>query len=58
VIRVVLVRETRGWVAFFCTDPTAAVADVLGCVAGRFSLEIAHAQYPSSNILPDRHQAG
>jgi hypothetical protein len=40
-IRVVLVREPRGWVAFFCTDPAAAVADVLGGVADRFSLETA-----------------
>ncbi len=40
-IRVVLVDEPRGWVAFFCTDPTATVADILGCVADRFSLETA-----------------
>jgi hypothetical protein len=38
-IRVVLVDEPTGWVAFFCTDPTATVADILGCVADRFSLE-------------------
>jgi hypothetical protein len=38
-IRVVLVDEPRGWVAFFCTDPNATVADILGCVADRFSLE-------------------
>ncbi len=38
-IRVVLVDEPSGWVAFFCTDPTAAVADILGLVADRFSLE-------------------
>src|SRR5918995_819576 len=30
VIRVVLVDEPTGWVAFFCSDPTAAVADILG----------------------------
>jgi hypothetical protein len=41
VIRVVLVRERRGWVAFFCTDPAATVADVLSAVADRFSLETA-----------------
>ena len=41
VIRVVLVKETRSWVAFFCTQPDATVADVLGCVADRFSLETA-----------------
>lgn len=39
-IRVVLVAEPGGWVAFFCSDPTAGVADILGNVAGRFSLEI------------------
>ena len=39
-IRVVLVDEPNGWVAFFCTDTAATVADILGCVAGRFSLEI------------------
>ncbi len=38
-IRVVLVDEPKGWVAFFCTDQAATVADVLGCVADRFSLE-------------------
>ena len=37
----VLVDEPRGWVAFFCTDPRASVADVLGLVADRFSLETA-----------------
>jgi hypothetical protein len=40
-IRVVLVADAAGWVAYFCTDVTATVADILGCVAGRFSLEIA-----------------
>ncbi len=39
-IRVVLVDEPKGWVAFFCSDPTAGVADILGHVAGRFSLEV------------------
>jgi hypothetical protein len=39
-IRVVLVDEPDGWVAFFCSDPAAGVADILGHVAGRFSLEI------------------
>ncbi len=39
VIRVVLVDEPKGWVAFFCTDPRATVADILGLVADRFSLE-------------------
>lgn len=40
-IRVVLVDEPKGWVAFFCTDPGATVADILGLVAERFSLETA-----------------
>jgi len=40
-IRVVLVDEPTGWVAFFSTDPTATVAEVLGCVADRFALETA-----------------
>ena len=38
---VVLVDEPNGWVAFFCTDTAATVADILVCVANRFSLEIA-----------------
>ena len=41
VIRVVLVDEPKGWIAFFCTDVSASVADVLTTVADRFSLEIA-----------------
>ena len=39
-IRVVLVDEPKGWVAFFCTDTAATVTDILESVAGRFSLEI------------------
>ena len=39
-IRVVLVDEPTGWRAYFCTDPSASVADILGMVADRFSLEI------------------
>jgi hypothetical protein len=39
-IRVVLVDEPKGWAAFFCTDSAATVAEILGCVADRFSLEI------------------
>jgi DDE superfamily endonuclease len=57
-IRVVLVQEEGGWVAFFCTDPQAPVAQTLGAVADRAAVEVAHAQYPSSNILPDRRRAG
>jgi DDE superfamily endonuclease len=39
VIRVVLVRETNGWVAFFSTDPHATVASILEAVADRASIE-------------------
>jgi len=41
VIRVVVVDEPTGWRAYFCTDTSASVADILGMVADRFSLEIA-----------------
>src|SRR5262249_30357904 len=40
-IRVVLVDEPAGWVAYFCTDPEATADDILGCVADRFTLETA-----------------
>src|SRR5262249_8067755 len=46
-IRVVLGDDPAGWVAFFCTDPTATAADILGLVADRFSLENAQPDYPS-----------
>ena len=39
VIRVVLVKEEDGWVAFFCTDPNATPAEILEMVADRNSLE-------------------
>ena len=38
-IRVVLVDEPSGWVAFFCTDVRASVAEILATVADRFALE-------------------
>jgi DDE superfamily endonuclease len=38
-IRVVLVKETAGWVAFFCTDPQASVAAILEAVADRAAVE-------------------
>jgi DDE superfamily endonuclease len=41
VIRVVLVDEPTGWRAYFCTDTSASVADILTTVADRFCLEIA-----------------
>jgi hypothetical protein len=39
VIRVVLVRTDDGWVAYFCTDPEATAADILGLVADRAAIE-------------------
>jgi hypothetical protein len=39
VIRVVLVRERDGWVAFFCTDPEATVEQILEAVADRAAIE-------------------
>ena len=39
-IRVVLVAEPNGWRAFFCTDTTASVVEILTAVADRFALEI------------------
>lgn len=38
-IRVVLVREGRGWVAFFGTDPNATVEQILTAVADRSAIE-------------------
>lgn len=38
-IRVVLVREDDGWVAFFGTDPHATVAQILEAVADRAAIE-------------------
>lgn len=38
-IRVVLVREADGWVAFFCTDPLATVVQILEAVADRAAIE-------------------
>jgi hypothetical protein len=38
-IRVVLVKEDDGWVAFFCTDPNATVAQILEAVADRAAIE-------------------
>jgi len=38
-IRVVIVRETNGWLAFFATDPNVTVADILEAVADRAAIE-------------------
>jgi hypothetical protein len=40
-IRVVLVDEPTGPVAYFCTDPEATAAEILAAVADRFTLETA-----------------
>jgi hypothetical protein len=39
VIRVVLVREPHGWLAYFCTDAAASVRDILEAAAGRTAIE-------------------
>jgi DDE superfamily endonuclease len=39
VIRVVLVKEENGWVAFFATDPEASVVDILEAAADRGAIE-------------------
>ena len=39
VIRVVLVKEAHGWFAFFCTDPTASVVEILEAFADRATIE-------------------
>ncbi len=39
VIRVVVVRETDGWDAFFCTNEAATVAEILEAVADRSAIE-------------------
>jgi hypothetical protein len=38
-IRVVIVKEAKGWVAFFCTDGEASVQDILEAAADRNALE-------------------
>jgi hypothetical protein len=38
-IRVVLVLEEDGWLAFFCTDTSASVKDILEAVAARGAIE-------------------
>lgn len=38
-IRVVLVQEERGWVAYFATDAAATVEDILEAVAARGAIE-------------------
>ncbi len=38
-IRVVIVREDHGWLAFFATDPNATVNQILEAVADRFAIE-------------------
>jgi hypothetical protein len=38
-IRVVLVKEDDGWVAFFCTDTTASAESILEAMAARSAIE-------------------
>ncbi len=39
VIRVVLIREERGWLALFCTDPGASVQEIIEAFADRATIE-------------------
>lgn len=39
VIRVVLVKNEAGWVAYFCSEPDATAADILGLVSDRSAIE-------------------
>ena len=38
-IRVVLMRDGQEWVPYFCTDPTAAVRDILEVATSRWAIE-------------------
>jgi hypothetical protein len=38
-IRVVIVRERDGWLAYFCTDPNATASEVLEAMADRGAIE-------------------
>jgi hypothetical protein len=38
-IRVVIVREDHGWLAYFCTEPARTVADILEAMADRGAIE-------------------
>ncbi len=38
-IRVVIVREANGWLAYFCTDPTATAVAILEAMADRSAIE-------------------
>ena len=58
VIRVVLVNEPTSWVAYFCTDPSASVADILETIADRFSLDIDHPDYHPSEWVSASLGAG
>ncbi len=39
VIRVVLVREPHGWLAYFCTDPHVSAVEILEAMADRGAIE-------------------
>jgi hypothetical protein len=39
VIRVVIVREEHGWLAYFCSNASATAAEILGAMADRGSIE-------------------
>jgi hypothetical protein len=56
VIRVVLLDEPTGLLAFFCTEASASVAKILATVADRFSLETAFRD--CKEIVGAGHQQG
>jgi hypothetical protein len=53
-----LVDEPTGWRAYFCTDTSASVADILTTVADRFSLDIDHPDYHPSEWVSASLGAG
>jgi hypothetical protein len=57
-IRVVLVDEPTGWVAYFCTDVSATVAEILSTVADRFTLDKGQPHYTPSHRWCGARTAG
>ena len=47
IIRVVIVREEHGWLAYFCSNATASAAEILEAMADRGAIEKTQADYPS-----------
>ena len=47
IIRVVIVREEHGWLAYFCSNASATAAEILEAMADRGAIEKTQADYPS-----------